>query len=259
MLTPLQAAVWQDVGVNNAARMIDLGAGAIPAAGLAIWLADPRQGSWWPALAALAVYSLVVAVVSTSLASTRQGSAAWGWANRITLSRAAMACALAGMLVEPSLFVEHAWPVIALTGLSLALDGLDGWVARRLQETSEFGARFDMETDAALIVVLCCALWLSGLAPAWVLAIGLMRPLFVLAGLALPWLSRPLPERFRRKLVCVFQVGVLPVALLPFLPAALRLTFLAGALLALAVSFAIDIAWLYRHRQARSHPQWRTP
>ena len=241
--------------MNGAAIKLDLGAGAIVTAGLAAVLAWPPQSAGWPITMAIAAYALLAAILTAALA----GRPSLGWANRVTLLRAAITCALAGALVEPTLFVERAWTVVALSVFALALDGLDGWLARRLDVASDFGARFDMETDAALILVLCAGLWLSGLAPAWVLAIGLMRPAFVLAGIALPWLSKPLPESFRRKLVCVIQVGALPAALLPILPEPLRLSLLAAALLALGISFAIDIAWLIRHRRASHHPHWRTP
>ena len=35
----------------------------------------------------------------------------------------------------------------------VALDGVDGWIARRIGRTTVFGARFDMEVDAALMLV----------------------------------------------------------------------------------------------------------
>lgn len=254
-MTHRPGAMWHDKFMKGKGIGFDLCAGAILTAGLSAWLAEAWRGNGWLVLGGLAAYALLVAII-TSFRSDRKLS---GWANRVTLLRAVIVCALAGALIEPALFLERAWAVIALTLIALLLDGLDGWLARRFEESSAFGARFDMETDAALILVLCVALWLSGLAPAWVLAIGLMRPVFVLAGLLLPWLSRPLPERFRRKLVCVVQVGALPTALLPFLPEALRVTLLAGALLALAVSFALDSTWLYRHRRASHRTQWRMP
>ena len=41
--------------------------------------------------------------------------------------------------------------------------------------TSGYGARFDMETDAAFILVLSILVWQHGKAGAWVLLCGLMR------------------------------------------------------------------------------------
>ena len=45
-------------------------------------------------------------------------------------------------------------PGLALVVVALALDWVDGQVARRTGTCSAFGARFDMETDAFLILVL---------------------------------------------------------------------------------------------------------
>ena len=42
-----------------------------------------------------------------------------------------------------------------------ALDGVDGWLARRSGIASAFGARFDMEIDALLILVLAVLAWRS--------------------------------------------------------------------------------------------------
>ena len=44
--------------------------------------------------------------------------------------------------------------LLGLSAVALALDGVDGWWARRTGTCSAFGARFDMEVDAFLILVL---------------------------------------------------------------------------------------------------------
>ena len=49
----------------------------------------------------------------------------------------------------------------------------------RSNEASSFGARFDMETDALLILVLAALVWQHGKAGPWILAAGLMRYAFV--------------------------------------------------------------------------------
>jgi phosphatidylglycerophosphate synthase len=126
------------------------------------------------------------------------------------------------------------------------LDGLDGWLARRTGMASEFGARFDMETDAALILVLSILVWQHGKAGAWVLLSGLMRYAFVAAGWLLPWLARPLQSTRRGKTVAVGQLVGLSVALAPMVPAPLSDVAAALTLTALAWSFAIDIARLAR-------------
>lgn len=233
----------------------ELTVGALATGGLAILVSASADPSWQPPAAAVLVYGIVASILVLAL----PGKHGLGWANRVTLLRAAITCALAGALVQPRLFIEQAGMIVSLALISLALDGVDGWLARRNGESSAFGARFDMETDAALVLVLCAGLWLSGLAPAWVLAIGLMRPAFLAGALIWPWLSNPLPDSFRRKLVCVVQVAVLLVALVPYVTEPLRVALLAVALLALGTSFVIDIAWLHKNRQALKHPERTTP
>jgi phosphatidylglycerophosphate synthase len=233
----------------------ELTVGALATGGLATVLSAPSDQSWQPPVAAVLVYGIVAAILVLALT----GKHGLGWANRVTLLRAVITCALAGALVQPSLFKEQAGLIVSLALISLALDGVDGWLARRDGESSAFGARFDMETDGALILVLCAGLWLSGLAPAWVLAIALMRPAFLAGARIWPWLSNPLPDSIRRKLVCVVQVAVLAIALAPFVTEPLRLILLAGALLALGISFVMDIAWLLRNRQASKQPEWTAP
>jgi len=170
---------------------------------------------------------------------------AFGPANYVTLIRAmlvALVAALIGLPATP----EMLWCVIGLTALMGALDGLDGWLARRTRMASEFGARFDMETDAALILVLSILVWQHEKAGAWVLLCGLMRYGFVAAGWLLPWLARPLHSTLRGKTVAVGQLVGLSVALAPIVPWPLSASAAALTLTALAWSFAIDIMRLSR-------------
>ena len=140
--------------------------------------------------------------------------------------------------------VNDSW--IAAT--ALALDGLDGWLARRSGLASAFGARFDMEVDAALALILALhALAGTAVGPE-VLLLGLARYAFVAAMAPWPWLARPLPQRFRRKAVCVLQLAALIVLLLPPLPPEAAVTLARIATVALAYSFGADILWLARHR-----------
>ena len=103
----------------------------------------------------------------------------------------------------------------------MALDFLDGRVARRTGTSSAFGARFDMELDAFLLMALSVLVWQSGKAGAWVMGIGALRYVFV--GTAYLWapLNGELPDSFRRKAVCVVQGFSLMLCLLPFVPVVL--------------------------------------
>ncbi len=72
-------------------------------------------------------------------------------------------------------------PVVAL-GIMIvfALDGLDGYLARRMHSASVLGARLDMETDSLLVMGACTLLLLRGEMGAWVLTSGLLRYSYVL-------------------------------------------------------------------------------
>jgi phosphatidylglycerophosphate synthase len=169
----------------------------------------------------------------------------FGAANQVTVVRGALLALVAGLIGEPG---AAALPVMAtaLATIIAVLDGFDGWLARRTGMASDFGARFDMETDALLIMVLALLAWQFGKAGVWVLASGLLRYLFVGLGLALPWMRHPLPPSQRRKAVAVVQVVALIVAVAPFVPAPVSGLAAAAGLAALSWSFAADGMWLLR-------------
>jgi phosphatidylglycerophosphate synthase len=169
----------------------------------------------------------------------------FGAANTVTTVRVSLVAGVAGFIGEtPS--DRIAWIAAGVITLVALLDGVDGWLARRSREQSAFGARFDMETDAALILILSVLVWYHGKAGVWVLACGLMRYGFVAAGWVLPWMAGPLRTTLRGKSVAIAQFVGLGVALVPVVPLPAS-TIVAAITLALLVwSFAIDIAWLKR-------------
>ena len=177
----------------------------------------------------------------------------FGAANQVTLSRAGMAALAAGLIGRPEMTPTQGWFVAMLAGLALALDGIDGWLARRGGLQSPFGARFDMEVDAFFILILAILVFQSGKAGAWVLLSGLLRYGFVALGYALLWLNRPLPPRKRRQTVCVLQTAALALCLAPPLIPPWATALAATALGLLVLSFAVDVRWLWRIR--RSTPQ----
>jgi phosphatidylglycerophosphate synthase len=147
---------------------------------------------------------------------------------------------------EPRLPVVAA-SAAAATLVVTALDAVDGWFARRSHMASDFGARFDMETDALLVLALAILGWQYGKAGAWVLLCGMLRYLFVAAGYMWPWLQRPLPPRRRRQAICIVQVVGLSVVIVPLIEPPGSSVMAAVALSALCYSFLIDVVWLWRH------------
>lgn len=213
-------------------------------AGLAVLPGAPASG----AIVALALYAAVSIAVCQRI-EPYHPHARFGVANAITLMRAGGTALLAGGLAAPDMLAgpPAVWMVLVFALGLLVLDGADGWAARRQGLNSRFGARFDMEIDTLLLLVLAGYVVALGKVGPWVLAIGLPRYAFVAAGLLLPVLRCDLPPSLRRKAVCVLQITVLAALLAPPVTPPLAPILAAAALAALLWSFARDIAWLMRH------------
>jgi phosphatidylglycerophosphate synthase len=207
---------------------------------------------------ALAWFAIGVLLVWQGLRTGTHPHPRFGGANRVTLLRLALGGLLAGLLGEPAwaapLAAEAtatlAWGAVVLATVTALLDAVDGTLARRSGLSSAFGARFDMETDAAFTLLLCALVWQAGQAGPWVLAAGLMRYAFVAAARLLPWLSAPLAPSRRRQTVCVIQITCLIICLGPIVSPALATVLAAVSLALLTLSFAIDIRALARARPA---------
>ncbi len=98
-------------------------------------------------------------------------------ANLITLTRLLLLFVLVGMLY----LAPPAWQLLdmPLLVLIIALDGLDGWVARRRGEASVFGSVFDIAADRVVENVLWIVLADLDLVPVWVALVFVVRGLLV--------------------------------------------------------------------------------
>jgi phosphatidylglycerophosphate synthase len=175
--------------------------------------------------------------------SARLGPAGW-----VTLVRATLVvgvAALTGASFERSVAVAT---LVTLASVALALDFVDGWLARRTATESPLGARLDGEVDAFLILVLSVEVAPS--AGAWVLVIGLARYAFLAAGWRLHWMRAPLPRRDWRKTVTAAQGVALAIAAAGIVSTTVSRILLAVALTMLAESFGRDVWWLWRHRHS---------
>jgi phosphatidylglycerophosphate synthase len=176
-----------------------------------------------------------------------------GPADLVTLTRATFACGVAALVADAFLQQPAVTPLLGLTVAALALDAVDGLVARRTRTVSMFGARFDGEVDAFLILVL--SVYVARTVGGWVLLIGAARYALAVAGWVLPWLRGQLPPRYWRKVVAATQGIVLAFAAADILPHPLTQAALGVALVLLAESFGRDVLWLWRHwRTERAKP-----
>jgi phosphatidylglycerophosphate synthase len=193
-------------------------------------------------------YAVVLALV-LSAGMRRTGMRVLGPANAVTLGRATLVGGVTALVVTSFEAPVPLPVVVTLIGVALALDGVDGQVARRTNSTSKLGARFDMEVDAFLILVL--SVFVAGTFGWWTVAMGAFRYAFVAASWAWPWLNAPLPPKFSRKVVAAVQGVVLVVATASLLPEVLAFALVAAALGALVWSFGRDVVWLWGEEQKR--------
>jgi phosphatidylglycerophosphate synthase len=196
------------------------------------------------ALKASAAFAAVMAI-SIGFLQRHHPFERFGPANQITTARAMLVALIASLVGEPRVPAVAA-SAAAASVLVTMMDGVDGWVARRHRIASDFGARFDMEVDALLILALAVLAWQFQKAGAWVVLSGLLRYAFVAAGSYAPWLQAPLPASRRRQAICVIQIMGLTLAMLPAIAPPLSSALAAGALVALVYSFLVDTLWLWR-------------
>lgn len=195
---------------------------------------------------------LVVSSLLVSRGLGRRGMTRLGPANAATATRSTLVGLVTALVVTS---LTRPIPVALLVGVTVAallLDGVDGWLARRFRSESALGARFDMEVDAFLMLVL--SVFDSTILGWWIIAIGLMRYAFVVVGLAAPWMRAQLPPRYWRKVVTAVAGIALTFGATGWLPLVGTIA-LGGALLLLVESFGRDVVWLFRRRPAtaRAH------
>ncbi len=157
----------------------------------------------------------------------------FGSANAVTAFR------LVGVLVLPLFGTSIDAVLIAgISSVLLAADGLDGWLARRCNQASEFGEYFDKETDAFFLLVLCTFAILTRRLWPWILGLGLLRYVFVIL---VHWFTPNLLKE-RRSGRARMAYGLVMAAMLgSFLPYPMAYKSLAVmASVVLVLSFAID-------------------
>lgn len=207
------------------------------ATGVAGWV-----GSLWPLLAAGGGL-LGGLVVGSWRRWTPDG--VFGAANTVTALRTAGLAAMPAMAGSPE-------GLVGLGGGVLLADGADGWLARRRNRSSIFGAFFDKEADSLFLLVLCAAAVAEGCVPVWVIGAGLLRYAFVLLVFVLN-LSEKTEERSH--LARYIYTAMVVTLLLSFLldPAWGR-PLVALAALALVGSFGRSLWQMIASLPTRSEP-----
>jgi phosphatidylglycerophosphate synthase len=211
-----------------------------------------RQEPWQPAFVGwCAAFSYLLISTALLLRGMRNASVSrFGPANVVTAARSTLVGIITGIVAASFIAPIPVGMLVAVAVPALLLDAVDGWIARRTNSMTELGARFDMEVDAFLLLVLSA--YVSQRLGVWVLAIGLMRYAFVAAGWIMPWMRGQLPFRYWRKVVTAAQGAALTIAAADVFPV-FDVVLVAIALALLVESFARDVLWL-AVRRSRNAP-----
>jgi phosphatidylglycerophosphate synthase len=193
-------------------------------------------------IAGLATGSAATALLVT--ARMRSDQPAIHPADWVTLTRTLLIAGVAGLVADSFGRPVSVTALVTLSAVALALDAVDGQVARRTGTATPLGGRIDGEVDAFLILLL--SIYVSQDYGSWVLVIGAARYALLLAGWLIPWLAAPLPPRYWGKVVAAVQGIVLTVAASGLPSRRTGMIAVAAALLLLAESFGRNVIWLYR-------------
>jgi CDP-diacylglycerol---glycerol-3-phosphate 3-phosphatidyltransferase len=98
-------------------------------------------------------------------------------ANAVTLTRVLLSLVVAGLLWLPASPVR--WVCFVLTILVIWADALDGYLARKLHQTSRFGATLDIAGDRIVELVYWITLAALNWIPLWIPLVFLVRGAFV--------------------------------------------------------------------------------
>jgi phosphatidylglycerophosphate synthase len=224
-------SIWLAAILGLAATAVLLGVLAA-AAGLGI-------AGW---IVGLATGSAATALLAT--ARKRSDQPAVHPADWVTLTRMLLIAGVAGLVADSFSRTISVTALVTLSAIALALDAVDGQVARRTGTATPLGGRLDGEVDAFLILLL--SIYVSQGYGSWVLIIGAARYALLLASWLMPWLAAPLPPRYWRKVVTAVQGIVLTVAASGVPGRVAGMIAVAVALLLLIESFGRDVIWLYR-------------
>ena len=208
-----------------------------------VWLRLINDGAvWWLGLMTLSF----LIYLSQARKALHGFPLLLGYANMVTTLRLLI-------ILSTLVFSTHLSPleIALLLLLAILMDGLDGFLARRFQQTSLFGERLDMETDAFLVAAVSIYHATHGLAPQWIIVPGLMRYFFGLAVLFFKSGGKEMTsKRFRATIAVIFFGSLLTPFVIPR-PLSDWVVQIAGGLILL--SFGLSFFALMLHQVKSTH------
>ena len=142
--------------------------------------------------------------------------------------------------------------IIILSTVSLIMDGLDGFIARKYNLVSKFGEIIDQESDNFLMLVISISLYLNKDIGLYVFFIPLYRYAFLVSMKKYDWLQRTLPSSQFRKIACVLTIVLMIMSQDVYFNYENTLFLVILSLFIITFSFSKDIIWLYRNKNAKT-------
>ena len=194
--------------------------------------------SWPLALTALASFSFWL--LQLKAAPFDGGFGAANWVTSVRL--------VSLLLLAAWIDADMPFAAAALAWSIFALDWLDGYLARRNQSETTFGALYDSEVDACFTLLLTWGVFMLDRAGAWVLIGGLLRYVYVLTLHLTGMHEREAPRSRLGRYVFGLSIGGYTLSLWPFSGTGALLLSGAATLL-LCYSFSRGFLWTLRaHR-----------
>lgn len=107
--------------------------------------------------------------------------------NVLTILRLLMVPVIVLLMIEHQMM--SAFVLFVIAGIT---DGLDGFLAKRFDWTTELGAWLDPAADKALLVSIYVTLGLFGTIPTWLVFLVVSRDLLIIGAIMLSWMmERP--------------------------------------------------------------------
>ena len=134
--------------------------------------------------------------------------------------------------------------------LVFIMDWLDGYLARKLKQITDFGFFFDQEVDNIFLFILVLSITLNNSELYFLWLIPLLRYIFLLMKYIFVWMRSELYDSIRRKSICAVTTFLLIMCNLEFLSFFLIELLSIISMFIILFSFMKDILWLYRRNNA---------
>jgi phosphatidylglycerophosphate synthase len=128
---------------------------------------------YWPVVTV--AFLSVILLWTTQWYTISNLKPAGGYANLLTLLRYILM-----LLIVAFSNIWPLWSLGFLFAIPVLLDGLDGYLARKLNHATKFGALFDLETDSLFMTLTGMILYQRHIVGAWLLPAVYMRYFYVL-------------------------------------------------------------------------------